>query len=227
MSPSRVCLLGLLREVGVLRQSPSKPRISEPSPSLFSSPPSDILVMSGASLLLRGWVPFGRVGRRRGQRLPYGNGGRNHGPIEECPRRMRLLPGLPQGSRPSRGTWASYDRQGCLGQWGAAGLAKLFAEGVRQEISGTTVQPAVLPGAGLPGGTAALASSETATEVPIPARGTPATRRSGTPATQTAGSGGPEASGRRARRRGRIWKLRRVVTQQTTSRDFLRASRLL
>ena len=95
--------------------------------------------MSGASLLLRGWVPFGRLGRRRGQLLPYGNGGRNHGPIEECPRRMRLLPGLPQGSQTSRGTCASYDRQGCLDQQGVAGVAKLFAEGVRPEVSGAAV----------------------------------------------------------------------------------------
>ena len=89
--------------------------------------------------MLRGWVPFVRVGRKGGQRLLYGDGGRNHGPIEECPRRTRLLPGLPQGSKPSRGTGASYDRQGCLGQWEAAGVAELFAVGVRPEVSGEAV----------------------------------------------------------------------------------------
>jgi len=34
---------------------------------------------------------------------------------------------LTHRSRPSRGTRASYDRQGCPGQWGTTGVAKLFA----------------------------------------------------------------------------------------------------
>ncbi len=68
---------------------------------MFPSPPSAILVMSGGLRLLRGTVPFGRVGRRSGPRRPCRRGRRDHGPIEECPGRIRLLPGLPQGSRRS------------------------------------------------------------------------------------------------------------------------------
>lgn len=144
---------------------------------------------------------------------------------------MRLLPGLTQGSRRSRGTWESYGRQRCLGQRGAAGVAKLFAEGVRPEVSGAAVQPAVLPGAGMPWGSATLAGGETATEVPIPTGGTPATCRGGTPAAKTAGIGGPEAIRRRDRPHGHggrlASELRGVVTQQKASADFLRPSRLL
>ena len=73
--------------------------------------------------------------------MPRGPGKRNHGLIEECPGRMRPLPGLTQGSRRSHGTWASYDRQGRLGQWGAAGVAEPFAERVRAEVPGAAVQP--------------------------------------------------------------------------------------
>ncbi len=97
-----------------------------------------MLLMSGARLLLCGWMRFGRMGREQGQRLPDGHGGQNHGPIKECPRRTRLLPGLPRGSKRSRGTCASYDKQGCLDQEGAAGVARLFAERMRPEVSGAT-----------------------------------------------------------------------------------------
>lgn len=78
----------------------------------------------------------------------------------------------------------------------------------------------------MPGGSAALAGGEAATEVPLATWGAAAACRGGAAAAKTtqrvpgyplAGGGGPEASG----------ELRRVVTQQTASRDFLRPSRLL
>jgi len=69
----------------------------------------------------------------------------------------------------------------------------------------------------MPGGSAALAGGEAATEVPFATWGAAAACRGGAAAAKAAGHGGPEASG----------ELGRVVTQKTASRDFLRPSRLL
>ena len=85
--------------------------------------------MSGGPRLHCGQVPFGRVGRQGGKRRPCGHGGWNHGPIEECPERMRLLPGLTQGSRPSHGTWASYDKRGVSASGGRLGWRSCLRKG--------------------------------------------------------------------------------------------------
>ena len=155
----------------------------------------------------------------------------------ECPRRIsNLLLGRPQGVVTSHGTVAAYQQPVLACQWATAGMAEVSSQGVRAEVSGATIQPALLPRAGMSEGVASLAGGQAATETPRRRGRAPAACRGGTAATPAEGIRGQNAAGRAARRPATRKRVSRVPRRhqarawsrsRKTSARFLRPARLL
>lgn len=91
------------------------------------------------------------------------------------------------GRRPSRGFLPAYCKSPSLGQRAPPSAEELFAQGVRPQVPAAALEPAVLPGAGMPAPRPALASRPSSGRTPPGGRGQSSTRPGSTrapPASQ-------------------------------------------
>ena len=83
----------------------------------------------------------------------------------KCPRRIKASsPGGPKGVITSHGTSSAYQPKRCVCQGAAAGTANLSLQRLRAAISGSELQPTLLPRAGMSEEGASLAGDQAAAE---------------------------------------------------------------